>query len=42
MSKEYNLEIATTKTKIFSFVGTDHLRIKIIINDSGVPRNFAI
>jgi hypothetical protein len=33
MSKEYNLEIATEKTKVFAFVGTDHLRTKIIIND---------
>ena len=34
MSKEYNLEIATKKTKgIFGFVGTNHLRTKIIIND---------
>jgi len=33
MSKEYNLEIATKKTKVFGFVGTDHLRTKIIIND---------
>ena len=33
ISKEYNLEIATTKTKVFGFVGTDHLRTKIIIND---------
>jgi len=31
--KEYNLEIATKKTKVFGFVGTDHLRTKIIIND---------
>jgi len=31
--KEYNLEIATKKTKVFDFVGTDHLRTKIIIND---------
>jgi len=27
------LEIAYKKTKVFSFVGTDHLRTKIIIND---------
>jgi len=27
------LEIATKKTKVFGFVGTDHLRTKIIIND---------
>ena len=31
--KEFNLEIATNKTKIYGFVGTDHLRAKIIIND---------
>jgi len=31
--KEYNLEIATKKTKVFGFVGSDHLRTKIIIND---------
>jgi len=29
ISKEYNLEIATKKTKVFGFVGTDHLRTKI-------------
>jgi hypothetical protein len=33
ISKEYNLEIATNKTKVFGFAGTDHLRAKIIIND---------
>jgi len=33
ISKEYNLETATKKTKVFGFVGTDHLRTKIIIND---------
>jgi hypothetical protein len=33
ISKKYNLEIATGKTKVFGFVGTDHLRAKIIIND---------
>ena len=33
ISKEYNLEIATKKTKIFGFVGADHLRTKIIINN---------
>jgi len=33
ISKVYNLEIATKKTKEFGFVGTDHLRTKIIIND---------
>jgi len=33
ISKEYNLEIATEETKVFCFVGTDHLRTKIIIND---------
>ena len=32
ISNEYNLEIATKKTKVFGFVGTDHLRTKIIIN----------
>ena len=32
-AKEFNLEIATNKTKVFGFVGTDHLRTKIIIND---------
>ena len=33
ISKEYNLEIVTKKMKVFGFVGTDHLRTKIIIND---------
>jgi len=33
ISKEYNLEIATKKTKVFGFVGTDRLTTKIIIND---------
>jgi len=33
ISKEYNLEIATKKKKVFGFFGTDHLRTKIIIND---------
>ena len=32
-SKEYNLETATKKTKVFGFVGADHLRTKITIND---------
>jgi len=32
ISKEYNLEIATKKSKVFDFVGADHLRTKIIIN----------
>ena len=27
------MEIVTKKTKVFGFVGTDHLRTKIIIND---------
>jgi hypothetical protein len=27
------LEIATSKTKVFGFAGTAHLRAKIIIND---------
>jgi len=31
--KVYNLEIATKKRKSLGFVGTDHLRTKIIIND---------
>jgi hypothetical protein len=31
-SKEYNLEIATKNMRVFGFVGTDHLRTKIIIN----------
>jgi len=31
--KEYNLKITTKKTKVFGFVGTNHLRTKIIIND---------
>jgi len=33
ISKEYNLEIATKKTKVFGFIGADHLRTKIIINN---------
>jgi len=33
ISKECDLEIATKKRKVFGFVGTDHLRTKIIIND---------
>jgi len=33
ISKEYNLEIATKKTEVLGFVGTDHLRTKIIINN---------
>ena len=33
ISKEYNLEIATGKTKVFGFAGTDHLKAKIIINN---------
>jgi hypothetical protein len=31
--KGYNLEIATKKRKVFGFVGTVHLRTKIVIND---------
>ena len=31
--KEYNLETATKRTKVFGFVGTYYLRTKIIIND---------
>jgi len=38
ISKEYNLEIATKKTKVFGFVGTDHLRTKIIINDETIEQ----
>ena len=38
VSKEYNLEIATKKTKVFGFVGIDHLRTKIIINDETVEQ----
>jgi hypothetical protein len=33
VSKEYNLEIAIKTTKVFGFIGTDHLRTKIIIKD---------
>ena len=33
ISKEYNLEIATKKTKVFGFIGAHHLRTKIIITD---------
>ena len=33
ISKEYNLEIATKKTKVFGFVGTDYLRKKNVTND---------
>jgi len=33
LSKEYNLEIVTRKTKVFGFVRTDDLTKKIIIND---------
>ena len=38
ISKEYNLEIATEKTKVFGFVGTDHLRTKIIIKDETLEK----
>jgi hypothetical protein len=37
-SREYNLEIATNKMKVFGFVGTDHLRTKIIISDEILER----
>jgi hypothetical protein len=37
-SKEYNLEIATSKTKVFGFAGTDHLRAKLIMNDETLDR----
>ena len=30
ISKEYNLEIATKKTKVFGFVGANHLREKLL------------
>jgi hypothetical protein len=33
ISKVYDLEIATKKTKVFGIVGTDHLRTKVIIYD---------
>ena len=33
ISKEYNLEIAIKKMKVFGFVVADHLRRRIIIND---------
>lgn len=33
ISRQYNLEISTKKTKIFGFVGTDHIRTKIIIEN---------
>jgi hypothetical protein len=32
------LEIATKKAKVFGFVGTDHLRTKIIINDETLEK----
>jgi len=38
ISKEYNLEIATKKTKVFDFVGTDHLWTNIIINDETLEK----
>ena len=38
ISKEYNLEIATKKTKAFDFVRTDHLRTKIIIRDKTIEQ----
>ena len=30
ISKEYNLEIATQKAKVFGFVGTNHLITKLL------------
>jgi hypothetical protein len=33
ISKEYNLEKETKKMKVFGFVGADHLKTKIIINE---------
>ena len=38
ITKEYNLEIATKKTKVFGFVGADHLRRRIIINDESLEQ----
>jgi len=38
ISKEYYLEIATKKTKVFGFVGTDHLSTKIIINNETLEK----
>jgi len=38
ISKKYNLEIATKKTKVFGFIGTDHQRTKIIINDETLEK----
>jgi len=38
ISKQYNLEIATKKTKVFGFVGTGHLRTKIVINYETLER----
>jgi len=38
VSKEYNLEIATKKTKVFAFIGPDHLRTRIIINDEALEQ----
>jgi hypothetical protein len=38
ISKEYNLEIATGKAKVFVFVGTDHLKAEIIINDETIDK----
>ena len=32
------MEIATGKTKVFGFVGTDHLRAKIIINNETLDK----
>jgi hypothetical protein len=38
ITKEYILEIATGKTKLFVFGGTDHLRAKMIINDETLDK----
>jgi hypothetical protein len=38
ISKEYNLKIATSKTKVFGFVGSDHLRAKIIRNNETLDK----
>ena len=32
------MEIARKKTKVFGFIGTDHLRTKIIINDETLEK----
>jgi hypothetical protein len=39
ISEVYNFEIATKKTKVFGFVGTDHLRTNIILNDEALEQD---